>query len=92
MRVTLLGALLLAAACSPESAPIPPQTFGDTVRNNMAVHILPLPLSPDVGIPTTVPGERANVAMERYMTGKVKEPVNGSSRASVTTSNGPSGQ
>jgi len=89
MRVTLLGALLLAVACSPESAPTPPPTLGDAVRNNMVVHIMPLPSPPDMGSPTTIPGARANVLMERYMMGKVKEPGNGSSRPSATNSSGP---
>lgn len=93
MRVTLLGTLLLAAACSPESATTPPETLGETVRHNMAVQILPLPVSPAMGTPIAIPGERGNVLMERYMTGKVKEPVNGSSRPSVTGgTGGPPGQ
>lgn len=80
--LTLLGALL-AAACSPESATTPPETHGDVVRHNMAVHIVPLPPSPDMGSPTGIPGPRADVLMERYMTGKVKEPANGSSLPSA---------
>lgn len=90
-RMTLLGALLLAAACSPESATTPLETHGDIVRHNMAVHILPLPPSPAMGSPTDIPGARGNVLMERYMTGKVKEPVTGSSRLSATAG-GPPGQ
>lgn len=93
MRVMLSGALLLAAACSPESSTTPPETLGNTVRHNMAVHILPLPYSPAMGTPIEIPGPRGDVLMERYMTGKVKEPVNGSSRPSVSGgSGGPPGQ
>jgi hypothetical protein len=93
MRVMVSGALLLVAACSPESSTTPVETHGDTVRHNMAVHILPLPPSPAMGTLTEIPGERANVLMDRYMTGKVKEPVNGSSRLSASGgSGGPPGQ
>lgn len=81
--LTLLGGLL-AAACSPESTTVPPETHGSTVRHNMAVHILPLPPSPAMGTPTDIPGPRGDVLMERYMTGKVKEPITGSSRPSAT--------
>ncbi|HYH17737.1 MAG TPA: hypothetical protein VD995_03885 [Azospirillum sp.] len=88
--LTLLGALL-AVACSPESTTTPPEIHGDIVRHNMAVHIMPLPLSPATGTPTDIPGPRGDVLMERYLTGKVKEPVVGSSRPSVT-SGGAAGQ
>lgn len=82
MRTTLMAATLLASACSSESSTTPADFHGDVVRHNMAVHILPLAPSPSMGAPTEIPGRRADVLMERYMTGKVKEPANGSAKTS----------
>ena len=84
MRLTLLGATLLAAACSAEGDTVPHPTLGETVRHNMAVHALPVPLSP-TGAQYDMPGRRADVLMERYMTGKVKQPTAGSARSTTVT-------
>ncbi len=74
-RMTLLlGTALAVAACSPESTTQPPETLGEAVRHNMAVHVLPLPPSSAMGTPADIPGRRADVLMERYMTGTVKQP------------------
>ena len=85
-RFSLLGAALLVAACSPESDTVPPATLGESVRHNMAVHVLPIPVAPG-NAQYEMPGRRADVQMERYLTGKVKPPVVGSAQSSLPTGN-----
>jgi hypothetical protein len=65
---------LCVAACSPEGGTVPPPTLGDTVRHNMAVHVLPLPPSSVSGAAAGVPGPRAGIAIDRYMEGQVNPP------------------
>jgi len=74
IRFTLAGgALVLLAACAPGGGTLPPESLGESVRHNMAVHILPVPPAASAA-PSEVPGRRGDVAMERYMTGRVRQP------------------
>lgn len=65
-------ACLLLAGCASEVPITGSPGLGDAVRNNMAAHIIPLPPSPQAGLPIDVPAQRTNLAIERYMTGEVK--------------------
>ncbi|WP_448207031.1 hypothetical protein [Azospirillum sp. sgz302134] len=68
----VLSALaLLMAACSSEVPISGSPSLGESVRNNMAAHIVPLPPSPQAGLPIEVPAQRTTLAIDRYMKGEV---------------------
>lgn len=74
--VTTAVILLLANACTSEFTTTETPRLGEAVHHNMAIHILPqgpvaLGGAPLPGTPSSIPGARAGVAMDRYMTGKV---------------------
>lgn len=98
--VTAVVILLLAGACTSEFTTTETPRLGEAVHHNMAIHILPqapvvLGGAPSAGTsfpgtPSSVPGARAGVAMDRYMTGKVT-PLH-TSRAGAPTAAGSPGQ
>lgn len=95
--VTTAVVLLLAGACTSEFTTTETPKLGEAVHHNMAIHILPqapVVLAPAgtslPGTPTDVPGARAGVAMDRYLTGKVTPLL--TSRTAAPTPIGKSGQ
>jgi len=86
MKVRILVALAcsaMAAACSSEGGTAPTPNLGSAVHHNMAVHILPVPPSNVPGAPTDMPGPRASVQIDRYMSGKVTPLYSGVGGASA---------
>lgn len=62
---------LLLAGCASEIPITGTPGLGDAVRNNMAAQIVPVPPSPQAGMPIEVPAQRTTLAIERYMKGEV---------------------
>ncbi|MCW2238703.1 hypothetical protein [Azospirillum canadense] len=69
--LALSAAALLVAGCSSEIPITGSPGLGDAVRNNMAAQIVPVPPSPQAGMPIEVPAQRTSLAIERYMKGEV---------------------
>lgn len=85
-RLMILGAAaaipLLAAACEPHDAPLHP-SFGNSVRHNMAMHVVnPTPQRVDEAPEGS--GARSAIATQRYRTDTTQELEAVSTRAQTT--------
>ena len=79
--VLLSASLLLATACDTNKKPLHPD-FGNSVKQNMFVHIIkPRVPDPDAAVPE-LEGERAFRAIDRYYRGETEMP-----KEESTTSN-----
>lgn len=79
--VLLSTSLLLATACDSNKKPLHPD-FGNSVRQNMSVHII-APRVPDPNAALTeLEGARAYRAIDRYQRGETEKPKSVSTTSS----------
>jgi hypothetical protein len=71
--ILLLLPPALLAACASEPIQTIDPTLGQSVRHNMAAHIIDLPTPLSEAIPE-IPGPRSGLAIDRYMKGEVIKP------------------
>jgi len=72
--ILLLLSPALLAACTSEPMQTIDPTLGQSVRHNMAAHIIDLPTPLSDTIPE-MPGPRSGLAIDRYMKGEVIKPA-----------------